>query len=245
MEKRRIYCGTLLIVCLIIGSVCASFAKTGYVSDMLILTLRNGPGTSFKVLKTLKSNDAVEVFEEKNGYYRVTTADGIQGWVEKQYITDKIPHAIDVARLQKQVTALEKKNNALSTANAEMIEKIKTMQQNFKIKAADLSASLKREKQEKENIQAALDQARKKYDIFVKKAGNSAQIINKNKKLNQENVFLSSQIKKLTAKDDNYFRAGMIKWFLAGAGVLVIGWLIGTSIKGRKKTSGRFMSLFI
>ncbi len=243
MKKRLIYYSgfVFLIAYFIIGFVNLSFAKTGYVSDVLFLTVRNGPGNNFKVLKTLKSNDPVELFEKKDGYYRVKTTDGTEGWVQQQYITYKIPQVIAVAGLNNKIANLEEKNKKLSNANVAMTEKIKIMEQEFKMKTDKLNSSLKMEKQAKQKIKIALDEANNKYESFVKQAGDAVQLINENKKLKQDNLSLSLQIKSLTAENGHFFKSEMIKWFLAGAGVLILGWLIGISIRGRKRSSGRLI----
>jgi SH3 domain protein len=50
------------------------------------------------------------------------------------------------------------------------------------------------------------------------------------------NEKLSSKVQLLNAENSELKRTGMIKWFLAGGGVLLFGWIIGRI--SRKKRAG-------
>lgn len=51
------------------------------------LRIRGGPGTSYKVLGALKSEDSVTVLLRQNGWAQIRTASGETGWVSDQYIS--------------------------------------------------------------------------------------------------------------------------------------------------------------
>ncbi len=231
----------VVIFCLVLfvaNNVYPAALEKGYVSDMLFLTVREGPGNNYKVLETLKSNDPVEIMEKQDKYYKVKTDDGIIGWVEKQYITDKLPQTLIVEDLKKKMSALEDKNKNLESENAALEEKIKNMKKDFEAKIADMKTALQDEIQAKNEIQAEFDKEKDKYESFMKEAGGgSVKLIKENRMLKQKNANLVSEINKLTKENEHCLKTGMIQWFLAGAGVLFAGWLIGQSIKRKKRGS--------
>ena len=69
----------VLVLIVLIGCVAVFpmivYAKTGYVTDQLLLTLRQGPNKSSDVIKVLKSNEAVTILEEQEEYFRVETTE--------------------------------------------------------------------------------------------------------------------------------------------------------------------------
>ena len=84
-------------------------ADRRYVSDRLIITLRETPNTNGRVLRTLKTDTPVEVLEESGRYLRIRTEAGEEGWVDKQYITPETPKPIIMARLHDEMNRLQEK----------------------------------------------------------------------------------------------------------------------------------------
>ena len=92
---------------LIPGTVGSALADTQYVSDMLILCLRAGPGNEYKVIRNLKTDAPLEVLEEDELYLKVRTDQGEEGWVLRQYISSKTPKPIIIAALKRDIKQLE------------------------------------------------------------------------------------------------------------------------------------------
>lgn len=244
MGKKQIRLIGYAIILIFIGCFIAGYAypvsaETGYVSDMLLLTVREGPGNNFKVLKTLRSSDAVEIIGKQDNYYKIKTSDGIIGWVEQQYITNTVPKILINAALKQKIAILDKKSKTLSDHNLLLKEKIKNMEKDFKIKNTEINSSLQKIINEKNKIKSEFDKEKDKYNSLLKNTGGgSLKIIGKNKVLKQKNDVLSKKIEELTKNGEDCLKTGMIKWFLAGAGVLLAGWLIGHSIRRNKRSSG-------
>ncbi len=244
MKKKQIrFIGyAVIVICtvfFITGYAYPVSAETGYVSDMLLLTVREGPGNSSKVLKTLRSSDAVEIIGKQDNYYKIKTSDGIIGWVEQQYITNTVPQILINAALKQKIAILDKKNRTLSDHSLLLKEKIKNMEKDFKTKISEINSSLQKKISEKNKIKSEFDQEKDKYDSLLKNTGGGPlKIIEKNKVLKQKNDVLSKKIEELTKNNEDCLKTGMIKWFLAGAGVLFAGWLIGHSIRRNKRSSG-------
>ncbi len=218
-------------------------AKTGYVTDMLILTVKEGPGNEYGIINTLRSNTKVDILNKSGNFYQIKTSEGDEGWVESQYITTELPKSIIIENLKAKIASLEKtnsntgKNEELKNSTWEM--KIESLKKNHEDKKAHLESSLKVAQEENIKLKKIAQQAKKKYEIFAGQSENIVNIIKENKELIRKNSLIEDELKKLKLKNDDSAKTAMIKWFLAGAGVLLIGWLIGLSIRSsRKKRSG-------
>jgi SH3 domain protein len=176
-------------------------SRTGYVTDMLILTFRQGPGPTHQILKTLESNTPLTILDEKNNYFRVQLSSGETGWVDKQFVMFAPPKTLIIENLEQEKAALEKQVNALSAANVALKDQVVS--------------------------------TRKQYAALPEKSRDILQIIEKSKQLEKENQQLAKQVALLENESSQLFKTGMIKWFLAGFAVIIVGWLIGRSVSSR------------
>ncbi len=51
------------------------------------LNVRSGPSTSYTIVTTVKKNDKVNILQSSNGWYKIETASGKQGWASSSYIS--------------------------------------------------------------------------------------------------------------------------------------------------------------
>ncbi|WP_320039925.1 TIGR04211 family SH3 domain-containing protein [uncultured Desulfobacter sp.] len=209
------------VVLIFTGTAVLCHAQTAYVSDMLILTFREGPGTNYPVLSALKSDTPLTVITEKNGYLKVALASGEQGWVDKSYVVTDPPKSIIIDRLKKENAALEEKIKALSVKADQVV-----MEQ------------LKKENQALIQDHEAL---KSKYTALKAAAANVTDTLEENKQLKARNASLSTELAQQKGNSEFLFKTGMIKWFLAGVVVLLLGWVIGLSISSRKGGSGSLL----
>ena len=112
-------------------------AKTMYVSDNLIITVRSNPGLEFRVVDQLTSNEKVDLLKTEKSWAQISY-NNKKGWVVERFLTEEIPDSIQIAELKKTVKKLEdleKENRALKPKNAEMEERISSLlQENQKLK---------------------------------------------------------------------------------------------------------------
>ncbi len=230
MRKLLIHMMLLLMISLVLPS--SGLSKTGYVSDMLLLTFRSGPGNNYTVLKTLKSNTAVTVLKEENGFYHVKLSTGETGWVDKKFIIFDLPSALQVQKLEAENQALADRLEKLeaNSKEAEYLQKIEA-----------LNLSLKTALDENERLGNELARNRLKYDTLVDQSSDIQRIVQENKTLQKQNTELSNALEDLQARHKNSYRTAMIKWFLAGVGVLLTGWIIGSSVSTKKRRSSSLL----
>ena len=171
-------------------------SRIGYVTDKLVLTFRQGPGSSYQVLKTLESDTRMTILDEQESYYQVRLSSGETGWVDKQFVTFDTPKTEIIEKLKEAHAALQKQFNALSADHEQLKEKMAAVSENSE-------------------------------DLY--------QVLQKNKRLVTENDALSMQVKKMEKESEQLFKTSMIKWFLAGFGVILFGWILGQTVSGRNR----------
>lgn len=216
MQLKRL---VLIGICLTFFSA-AGFAETMYVSDTLKVTVRSGPGTEYKILDIAESGDRVEILETGDDWTLVKLASGKEGYVTTRYLVPGPTYAIRFEQLQT-------KHKALTQQAAALLEENTQLKQENKQLTAALSGNEKTLKQ----LQA---------DYQELKTG-SAEFLSLKSKFKQVNEQLATQTQKADNLDKELSKVELnqyIKWFLAGSGVLLVGFIVGFSAKrGRRRPS--------
>jgi SH3 domain protein len=76
----------------------------------------------------------------------------------------------------------------------------------------------------------------KKYTTLLNNSKNTEKLINEVEKLKKLNTELNTEVKSLRKDRKNPLKSIKIQSFIAGAGVLLLGFILGGSAKKRKKT---------
>ena len=210
-------------------------ADTRYVGDQLVITLRLGKSTKHKILKTLETGTPVEVLEEDSTYFKVRTSDGTEGYVLRQYISSNPPKTQRINNLEIENNTLQEKISELQKTKSTLEAQIKGTRGKYDQETSTLTIKLAESEQ---SLEKALNNERKiteKYNSLIAQAENVVNIAKERDQLRQENKKLTAGIEVLQEKNDEIADSRMIKWFLAGGGVLLFGWIIGRI--SRKKRS--------
>jgi len=206
----------VVVICLLLFSVPVQ-AETMYISDIVKITLRTGPGADHRVIGMLQSGQQVEVLKSEEEWTQVQLTSGKQGWVLSSLLTSDKPKIL----LLDQTT---EKNKALINQISDLINKNKELTELNKGIENEL-AQLKKKVQE-----TGLS-----YETLQKEASEFLALQSKYKKSAQE---LEVQVKKereLEAEIGKLKSNQSIKWFLIGAGVLLLGFLLGLSAKRQRR----------
>jgi SH3 domain protein len=217
---------TILILLLILFVLPAgqAIAATQYVSDQLTITLRRGEGDQYKILKMLKSGTPVEVLQEgAAGHLFVRTPDGTEGWVQKQFLTTETPKPIVIARLEKERDRLREQVKQLESRQTE----ITTELENARTDRAGGDAAFA-------DLQKELDKVRGEYDNLQTKAANVVELAAERDLLEARSTQLSVEVDQLREENESMLYTGVIKWFLAGGGVLLVGIILGKTSRKKK-----------
>ena len=210
--KRIVYVG-IVLMCFSANGL----AESMYVTDLLKLTLRSGPSTEHKILSVVESGYQVEMLEPGEDWSLVRIADGKEGYVLTRYLVPEPTHNV---RLEK----LQTKHKALVQQAATLLEE----NTRFRNESKKLKATSDRNEK-------ALKKLHTDYDKL--KAG-SADYIELKEKYKTVNGQLAEQTKRAAALDEELRAIEInqyIKWFLAGSGVLLVGFIVGYSARRQRR----------
>ena len=197
-------------------------AETAYVSDQLSITVRTGKGTHRKIIALIKSNQKVEVLEKGEEWARIRLQNGKEGWALSRYLTNSIPKSVQLESLQL------KYNNV-----AQQVESLRLSIDKLKSENKKLSFSLAEKEKACTNLQIEHDALKTE----------SADFLNLKKEFEETSQQLIGQTKKADELEilvDKFQYYQYIRWFLAGSGVLLVGFLIGFSTKKRRRQPSLF-----
>jgi SH3 domain protein len=212
----------VLVLLMMLSSLSPVQAATMYVSDALTVPMRRGPSTGHRILHAgLPAGTALEVLNEDRaaGFTQVRTSNGTEGWVPSQYLT-----AEPIAR-----DRLAAATRRIQTLEAE----IKSLRDNYKeTRGARTSAESRNADLEKETKQLQTELAE-----IRRVAATSITQYEENKSLKAENAELKTKATELAARVQRLERSEVLRFFLFGGGLVVIGLAIGAAIKSRPKRS--------
>lgn len=202
-----------LVITIILTAFIAGVAQAEqrFVTDNLGITLRTGQDSSYRVLKELKAGTSVEVLSEnkETGYSRVRTNDGTEGYALTRYLTAQTPARNRVAELEKQLDELRDQPEGLQ-------QKLTDLQGKYQ------SLKLRYDSLEFENVQLS-----QRMETIRKNASNVVSLLDERDEAIQRANNLSTELEELRVKTRELQNHSDKKWFMAGAGVLVLGLVIG------------------
>jgi len=96
----------LLFILFFISAI--TMAETRYVSDNLQIQLRSGPGTQYRIIRSLNSGTALEITADaiENGYQKVMF-NNAEGWVSSQYLMREPSARIQLAMAEQELAQLK------------------------------------------------------------------------------------------------------------------------------------------
>ncbi len=207
-----------ILVCLsfilTIPALCLS--ETWYVVPHAEIPLRTGQGTEYRIIELIPDGTSVKLLEDGEKWVKIQTPKGNTGWILKRYLSSSTPLKLVVASLNNEKEQLSNRLAALSSNFKQIKEdrdechrKLSSCQAQ-KTKLQTDYDSLKEDSADVLRIKQALDNATNELNITKQKLAS----------LREENLHLKNNER--------------IKWFLAGGGILLLGWLIGL-LMGRSK----------
>ena len=85
-----------------------AFAETRYVSDVLQIQLRSGPGTQYRIIKSLQTGTALSLTDAdtENGYVQVSVDDQT-GWVASQFLMSTPSARVQLSKVEQELAQLK------------------------------------------------------------------------------------------------------------------------------------------
>ena len=202
-------------------------AETRYVSDQLIITMREGQGKQYKIIKMLKSGTPLEIIEESEEYLKVRIKSGSEGWVLKQFITSETPKPDIIAGLEKEIDRL---NTVIETYKKDMESlqnELKTAKSDYNIKIRDLEQNVSSSRGTAEQTSRDLNKITKKYNALMKDSKDVVLLVEERDNLKASNSELQARTEQLNSENNELKKLQGIWWFGAGGGVFFVGWIVG------------------
>ena len=208
----------VLGLCLVWATVTWA-GETGYVSDSIEITVRTGPGMDRKIFTMIRSGQALEILETQNDWTHIRLPSGREGWVLTRFVTTRVPATVRLAELE--------------TTHQRLLEKAEApVQELARLEAQNqaLESSLNEAREEAGQLASRLAE--------VQKNGSANPGLRAAYRRSAERV--SQQQKRLATLEESLAqasRATAIWWFLTGAGVLFVGFLLGLVSRSKRRRS--------
>ena len=227
--QKNVFIYTYQIIALVMAVSCGAIvlsistvsAESLYVAPSAEVAIRRGQGTEYKIVAMVKSGTRVEFLEDVEHHTKVRLASGKEGWMLSRFLSPDPP-------LDQVVDRLQLENDKLKEKSAKAAEKI-----------AELTLALSTTQDELAALRRDREQLGQDYETLQKDTADVVQIkkdldstVGENSALLEKLALLEEQYKALK-KDSKMY------WFLAGAGVLIVGLIFGKlpSPARRRKSS--------
>jgi SH3 domain protein len=207
---------TLLLTLWLPGT--GNTADTLYVSDTTLeANLRSGTSQDNRIIGMLRPGTKVTLTSEEDGWAKVTLEDGRTGWILRRYLSERPPWRETAERLQKENEQLRTKLNTVRTDYQQMMQKSTELQK-------------KMDSQQSELLSAQSD-----YEELKKSSTNYLNLKMAYENLQNEARQTKTKLDELEKAYGKLKTSRALRWFLSGAGVLILGWIIGSSMARVKR----------
>ena len=205
---RKVFC---VLIFFSLSAIAA--AEALYVTDSFQITLRTGQGIEHKIVGMIPSGEKVEVIQTEEKWTKIKRKNGVEGWVLTRFLTAEEPSSIKFKTLNYKHENLLKKNQK----NIEELEMLRSENSALKIDLKTIRANFSRLTERHSKLK-----------------NESADFLNLKEKYISNSKVLEEKIKKAENLETR-LKERNIKIFVAGAVVMLIGFVIGLSAKRKKR----------
>jgi len=198
-----------------------------YVSDTTLeANLRSGTSRENRIIGMLKPGTQLTIVVEEGGWAKVTLADGRTGWILKRYLSERPPWRVTAEKLATENEQLRAQVANIKGGHQDLLQKNKGLQKQVDLQQRELE-KLRRDYEELKNSSTNYLNLKMAYENLQKGA-------------RQSNVKLD----KLEKAYGKLKTSTGIRWFLSGAGVLLLGWIMGSGVaRLRRRRSSDYYKL--
>jgi SH3 domain protein len=205
----------------------SSSAATLYVSDTTVeANLRTGTQQENRIIALLRPGTQLEVLSEEDGWAEVTLADGRTGWILRRYLSERPPWRVTAEKLATENEQLRAQVGTIKGGNQDLLQKNKELQKQVDLQQRELE-KVSRNYEELKNSSTNYLNLKMAYENLQKGARQS-----------------NAKLDKLEKAHGKLKTSTGIRWFLSGAGVLLLGWVMGSSVaRLRRRRSSDYYKL--
>lgn len=195
-------------------------AETLYVKDIEEITLRTEPQIGRNVIDMISSGMQLKVLKRNDsGWAEVLLPDGRRGWVISRFLSSETPNKHKLEQLEIQYQQL-----------ADEFGKIKAANEVLAVENKALKTELENRSQQYKETTSGHEQLRQDCADFLELQTDHKLLINEYQKLKHKAETEKIEFVEL------FGNLGLI-FYLSGAGVLLLGMLIGMWIRSKQKRS--------
>ena len=111
----------LAVIVLTALSATTSQAQEAWVMDRAVnLTLRTGAGTQYRIIGSLTTGDVATILSRGEGWTKVRTAEGKEGWVSAGFLQASPPARVELERLERNTEEFRRRASELSEKTADL-----------------------------------------------------------------------------------------------------------------------------
>jgi SH3 domain protein len=206
------------------GAVVAQQGESAWVTDKFEITMRNGKGSRQTIVRMLPSGTRIEVLEvdKEEGYSRVRTQGGAEGWVLNRYLLRQPPARVTMPDVQAQLARSDAQRKQLGQELRDL-----------KKENATLKGQLGQSESSGDELQRELAR-------ITSLSSNTVQIDAENRQLKQTLAETQQALEESQAESRKLASRSNREWFVIGALVVMFGILVGLilpRIRWKKKSS--------
>lgn len=205
----------------------SSSAATFYVSDTTVeANLRTGTQKENRIIALLRPGTELEVIGEEDGWAEVTLTDGRTGWILKRYLSERPPWRVTAEKLGTENERLRAQLATIKGGHQGLLQKNQELQKQMDLQQKELE-KLRRNYEELKNSSTNYLNLKMAYENLQKGARQS-----------------NAKLDKLEKAHGKLKTSTGVRWFLSGAGVLLLGYVMGSSVaRLRRRRSSDYYKL--
>jgi SH3 domain protein len=188
--------------------------------------LRTGTQKENRIIALLRPGTELEVTGEEDGWAEVTLADGRTGWILKRYLSERPPWRVTAEKLATENEQLRAQLATIKGGHQGLLQKNQELQKQMDLQQKELE-KLRRNYEELKNSSTNYLNLKMAYENLQKGARQS-----------------NAKLDKLEKAYGKLKTSKGIRWFLSGAGVLLLGYVMGSSVaRLRRRRSSDYYKL--
>ncbi len=218
MRLRFIAAIALTVICVSVYALPARSSEQMFVTDKLKINIRSGPSLEHRILSMVSSGEQVEVVESNEGWSKVVTADGAEGWTQSRMLVKEKPAAMQVEQFRKENARAKESSTQAEKELADLKERVSGLENELSVTSGNL---VKTEEQ---------------YNTLRSESGQYLALKDKYDKLKASSEAQSQQFKDVNSEYEKLAFSQRIQMALIGSAVFIVGWIIGYTVRrGRKR----------
>ena len=208
-----------IVVAVLWAAAATCYAESVFVTDIFEVTLRTGPGIDHKIVTMIRSGQPLTVIEAGDEWTRVAMADGKEGYVLTRFLSEDPPARLTLERIKGAYEALKSKASELEEANSRLLSENRALENQLK------------------TVTGKLESIEKEYALLKSESSDFFSLKKRYEQTAGQLREKTDRVQHLEAEVSRLQLNRNIRWFLSGAGVLVLGFLIGFSTKKQRRRS--------